>query len=122
MLLAPGGRLIFTENLVHGETQRTEFQTSRTLSTVERLLFAQGLEIEMRRPMFVLMNTPIDSNSALLQTAWRAASALAGRGRRSAYLVGALLYPLDLVLTRVLREGPSTEIVVCRKAKRTLTR
>ena len=74
-----------------------------------------GLVIESRRPLFVLMNTPIDSSSRFLEKSWTGVNLLARRGPRTANLVGALLFPLDLALTRLLREGPATEIAVCRK-------
>ena len=112
-LLTPGGRLIFTDNLLHGDSQRSTHQTSRSLEEVTRLLGESGLEIELRRPVFFLMNTPVDSNSRLLKGSWRVLSSLArlGGGR----VVGAVLYPVDLALGSLLSEGPSTEIVVCRK-------
>jgi SAM-dependent methyltransferase len=115
-LLAPGGILVLTENLLHGETQRAEHQTSRTLAEVADLLRENGLEIELRRPAFVLMNTPVDSDSALLRRTWTAVSLVVGRGPRWGHAVGASLYPVEVVLSRIVREGPSTEIVVCRKA------
>jgi hypothetical protein len=33
------------------------------------------------------------------------------------WLVGATLYPLDLALTSVMRESPTTEIMVCRRSE-----
>jgi SAM-dependent methyltransferase len=116
MLLTPGGRLIFTENLLHGETQSADHQTSRSLRHVEALLRKAGLELELRRPMFVLMNTPVDSDSGLLQRSWTAVTLLVSQGPRWAYLVGCVLYPLEVALTTIFSEGPSTEIVVCRRA------
>jgi SAM-dependent methyltransferase len=115
-LLAPGGRLIFSENLLHGETCRAEYQTNRSLAEVEELLRNAGLEVELRRPLFVVMNTPVDSDSRLLHRTWAVISLLASRGPKRGYLVGSVLYPIDVILTRLFSEGPSTEIVVCRKA------
>ena len=37
-MLAPGGLLVFTENLLHGRTDRAEHQTSRSLEAVSSLL------------------------------------------------------------------------------------
>ncbi|MEZ5363358.1 MAG: hypothetical protein R2748_13700 [Bryobacterales bacterium] len=31
------------------------------------------------------------------------------------YALGAALYPLELLLRRIVREGPSAEIAICRK-------
>jgi SAM-dependent methyltransferase len=114
-LLTPGGTLILSENLVHGRTDRGEHQASRTIEEVSGLLRRAGLATELRRPLFVLMNTPVDSGSAFLHRLWTAVNVLVRGGPRRAWAVGAAMYPLELVLTRVVREGPSTEIVVCRK-------
>lgn len=114
-LLAPGGRLVFTEFLLHGGTRRGEHETDRSLSEVSGLLREAGLEIELRKPLFVLMNTPVDSDSPVLERTWTAVNLLVRRGPRMGGAVGAALYPLELGLTRLVREGPSTEIVVCRK-------
>src|SRR5919201_5189172 len=114
-LLAPGGTLIFTENLLHGRGERGAHQSSRSIDEVSRLLARAGLEVNVRRPAFVLMNTPVDSHSVLLRRAWTGINLLVRRGEVTAWLAGATLFPLELLLTRALREGPSTEIVVCRK-------
>jgi SAM-dependent methyltransferase len=112
-LLAPGGVLVLSENLLHGNTVRGEHQVSRSLREVEGLVRSAGLVVERRSPLFVLMNTPVDSDSPVLRTTWRALRSLAGRGFGGA--AGALVFPFEVALTRVVSEGPSTEIVVCRK-------
>jgi SAM-dependent methyltransferase len=114
-MLAPGGILVFTENLLHGRTERGRHQTSRSLEVVSSLLTEAGLEVELRRPVFVLMNTPVDSDSALLEKSWKAINILVRGHSRRGWAVGAALYPLELALGRLLEDGPSTEIVVCRK-------
>jgi SAM-dependent methyltransferase len=114
-LLGSGGRLIFSEFLLHDATRRGVHETDRSLEQIEDLLLGAGLEVELRRPAFVLMNTPVDSKSGLLRRTWTGVNLLVRRGQRWGNLVGGGLYPIELALTRVLREGPSTEIVVCRK-------
>jgi SAM-dependent methyltransferase len=115
-LLVPGGVVVLTENLVHGGTERGEHQTSRSFDEVLGLLSRWGLEVEQRRPAFVLMNTPIDSANVVLRHAWTGVNLLVRGGPRRAWATGAALYPLELGLTRIVREGPSTEIVACRKS------
>jgi SAM-dependent methyltransferase len=112
-LLAPNGLLVFTENLLHGSGVRATHQTSRSLAGVEEQLGRVGLEITVRRPLFVLMNTPIDSGNPVLQLTWRGIKLLATH--RLGWIAGAVCYPLELALTRLVREGPSTEIVICAK-------
>jgi SAM-dependent methyltransferase len=114
-LLAPGGVLVLTENLLHRKAGRAEHEVDRGIKEIVSLLRQAGLTIESRLPVFVLMNTPVDSDSSFLRRSWTAVNLLVRRGPRYGQAVGALLYPLELALTRVLKEGPSTEIVVCRK-------
>ena len=114
-LLAPGGLLVLTENFVHRDTRRVRHEVDRSLEEIGSLLEGAGLVIESRRPLFVLMNTPVDSNSRFLEKTWTGVNLVVRHGPRSANLAGALLFPLDLALTHIMREGPSTEIMVCRK-------
>jgi SAM-dependent methyltransferase len=114
-LLAPDGLLVFTENLPHGAALRVPHQASRSFDEVSELLRDAGLKIVGRRPLFVLMNTPVDSDSTLLRLVFPGVHLLA-RTRALGWLVGALLYPLELALTRLVREGPTTEIVICRRS------
>jgi SAM-dependent methyltransferase len=114
-LLRPGGMLLLTENLVHGPWTRAENQVVRDIDWILGLLDRTGFEVVRRRPMFVLMNTPVDSDSRLLQRFWGLLTTLARRGPRAAGAVGAALYPVELLLTATLRESPTTEIVLARK-------
>src|ERR1044072_2832718 len=52
-MLAPGGILVLTENLLHGRTERGRHQTSRSFEAVVSLLTAAGFVFELRRPAFV---------------------------------------------------------------------
>lgn len=115
-LLAPGGLLLFTDNLLHGETVRSDTQVSRSLSEVQAALRDADLEILSRRPALYLMNYPIDSDSAALRGLWSVLPAVTSASRAAGWLAGAALYPLDLLLTRRVREGPTTEMVLCRRA------
>lgn len=114
-LLRPGGTLLLSENLIHGSPVRVEHQVSRSIGWIESRLRDAGLEIVSRRPMFVLMNTPVDSRSPLLQLWWRSLTSGLHRWPRLAPLAGMSLGVAELALTAVVREGPSTELVVCRK-------
>lgn len=114
-LLRPGGRLIFTDNFVRGSRRGSRHHVSRSLEEVERAVTAAGLEIVSRRPAFVLMNDPVDSSNTRHHRFWdrltqrlRADNAY---GRRA----GAALFPVEVAATRLLREGPSTEVMVCRR-------
>jgi SAM-dependent methyltransferase len=114
-LLEPGGVLVFSENFLHGEPIRLPHQASRTLAEIEGAVRDAGFEIVRRRPMFWLMNAPLDSRSRLLQGSWGTVHRLASRGERVGAATGAALYPLELALVARRREGPSTELMICRR-------
>lgn len=115
IMLRPGGLLLFSENFLHTVTKRSAHQTSRSLDAIVDCAERAGLQIIARRPMFVLMNSPVDSTSALLRAWWKFAFAIASRNERAANALGTLLYPAELLLTSVMREGPSTELMACRR-------
>jgi len=114
-LVKPGGVLVLSENLVHRGAGRAEHEVDRGIDEITSLLHEAGLVIESRRPVFVLMNTPVDSDSVFLRKSWTAIDLLVRRGPRYGQAIGAVLFPVEVVLTQVVKEGPSTEIVVCRK-------
>lgn len=114
-LLNPGGVFVFTENCLHERPLNNPFQNSRTLTEIERLLEANGLAIVERRPMFALMNAPIDSKNSLLHAYWKALHASVARSEALGWLLGALLYIPERIITSLLSEGPSTEMLICRR-------
>jgi SAM-dependent methyltransferase len=116
-LLRDGGYLLLSDNLVHGPTVHGEHQVSRPLAEVEAALRELGFEILTRRPMFVLMSIPIDSESRLHWKLWNRLFGLLLRRPALGGIVGALLFPVELVLLAICREGPSTEAVLCRKVR-----
>jgi SAM-dependent methyltransferase len=115
-LLTPGGVLVFTDNFLHGTPVRSPTQVSRALTEIERTVQEAGFEILERRPALVLMNAPIDSDGLLLRAWWRALCRVVGASEALGWILGALLYPAEILLGSILRESPTTEIMVCRKA------
>jgi SAM-dependent methyltransferase len=116
-LLAPGGLLVFTENfLVHRERTGNAWQVSRTLAEIEAVLARADLEILRRSPWFVVMNNPIDSTSRALALGWKLIDRTVRRSRLAGRALGAALYPIEITLTRVLEESPSSEIALARLA------
>jgi SAM-dependent methyltransferase len=113
--LKPGGILVVTENYLHGEEQRHATQVSRTIETIDGITADAGLELLSRRPAFVLLNAPVDGAHPLLEFSWRFSSRIAKRGRAWGSAIGRVLYYADSILTRLYREGPSSEIAVYRR-------
>lgn len=114
-MLSPGGRLVFSENLLAAGPIAGPHQVSRAEADVRAALGEAGLEIVTVQPMFVLLNTPVDARSRLLHTSWSLLSRAANGSELLGFAAGATLFPLELALTRLVRRGPSTKIVVCRR-------
>ena len=114
-LLRPGGILLFTDNFLHGGSIRIAHQASRSLQEIETSIASAGLTVIERRPVFVLMNTPVDSHSRPLQFFWRVLNAVVRRYPALGSPAGMTLYPPELFLSSVLREGLSTEMMICRR-------
>lgn len=110
-----GGHLLLSDNFLHGPAVRGRHQVSRSLAEIDEALSAAGFDTVARLPMFFLMNTPIDSQSRLLGFSWRMVSRICHRSHRAGAVLGGLLFPPELFLTAVAKDGPSTELVVCRR-------
>ena len=70
-----------------------------------------GLEIVKRVPVFVIMNDPIDSTNRFLKRFYWKIEKFASKNE----FLGFILYPIELFLLVFIKEGPSTEIMVCKK-------
>lgn len=114
-VLVPGGVFIFTENFLHTGPIRAAHQVSRSLDEITEHVRRAGFDIIERVPAFVLMNTPIDSGSPALHRYWSVLQRFARIHPAVANVAGALLYFPELLLTDVVREGPSTELMICRR-------
>lgn len=116
-VLRDDGYFLFSEALLHRQTVRVRHQASRPLAEVEALLQANHFELITRRPILVVMNPPIDSANRALHALWRVLDAALRRGATSGAVIGALLYPFELLLVSHLTESPTLEVIVCRKQK-----
>lgn len=115
-LIRPGGLFVFTENFLRNEPERQQHLVSRTLEVIQRHASDTGFEILARRPVFVLMNRPIDSASPPLLWWWRTLERIVSHAWAGP-LAGATLYPIDVLLASILRQGPSTEVMLCRRGE-----
>lgn len=114
-LLKPGGLLVFSEFFVRGEPSRGVRWVKRASVETQSAMRAAGLEPLVRRPLFFLMNDPADARRTVHRRAWRAlVKALRARPNLGLAL-GACLYPLEIAIGGVRSDGPSTQLVVCRK-------
>lgn len=113
--LKPGGYFVFSDNFLHGPPQRARDQVSRSLEDITRVVEEAGFQIIKRVPVVVLMSNPIDSKNRFHTWLWRVAKYVIARSEVAGFTIGALLYVPELILTSILDEGPSTEMMICRK-------
>lgn len=113
-LLRPGGWFVFTDVFARRHVKPSPHYVRRTREEIEDAVRAAGFEVVRREPAFVLMNNPYDSNR-IHRGLWRRVMMPLMRHPIGGAVLGALLYGPELVLTRVLRESPTTEVMICRK-------
>ena len=111
--LRDGGLLFISENFVHVARGAQVHFTQRTLSAYSALLEEAGFRIVERRPMFHLMNAPVDSRSPWLHRWWNMVMAICRRSPRAGGFLAMVVYPLEWLLVSTRREGVSTELMVC---------
>jgi SAM-dependent methyltransferase len=115
-LLNPKGIFVFSENFLHRNAIRSIHQVSRPLDIIEKILLQNGFEIVERCPMFVLMNAPIDTNLPIIKGLWKVIRlSLNYCGEIGGLVTGGILYPLELTLVSLMKESPTTEMMICRK-------
>ena len=115
-LLKPGGFFIFSDNFLHHDSIRSARQVSRSLNVIQKVLRQNHFEVILRRPMFVLMNAPIDTNRSVLRAIWHAITSAVQYSESMAFIVCTILYPIELLLISIIKESPSTEMMICRSA------
>lgn len=116
-LLKPGGIFIFSENFIHDESKYAKFQSTRSLKEIQDSLEKFGFIALERSPMFFLMNAPIDSKNRLLNKMWRMITKNVSRGEKFGWIIGALMFPLEIFIISITKESPTTEIMICKNSR-----
>jgi SAM-dependent methyltransferase len=112
-----GGLFLVSDNFRRGNRAATMHQVNRPLDCWMETLRANRLVPLWRTPQHVLMNAPVDHGGALAWSFWRLLARLAARSERTGASIGAALYPLEVLLTTVLKESWTTEVMVCRRER-----
>jgi SAM-dependent methyltransferase len=114
-LLAPGGHLVLTEDMIRGRrARRRQVKVTRPARRVRRTWRAAGLEEVSVEPLFALMNFPSAGGPGWRRW-WSALHRLLAPRPWLGGPVGALLYPLERIMVLRVRPGPSTKLIVLRK-------
>jgi SAM-dependent methyltransferase len=117
-LLAPGGWFVFSEKLVHRETQRRPNYVNRSIEQTTDAVLDAGLVPVRRLPMFYLMTYPSDAAWSWQRTFHKRVVQPFTTSERWGAVAGKVLGGIDLVLTALVTESPTTEIMICRKPGR----
>jgi SAM-dependent methyltransferase len=117
--LRPGGVLLYSDAFLHGPSkQHEDYWKGRSLASAATCLEDCGYELVDRLPMSVVMSAPTDTrHPERNERIWNAVMRPVLWSDRIGWLAGAVLCPVDLLLTSTLRESPGNEIAVCRKAE-----
>ncbi|MEV4225080.1 class I SAM-dependent methyltransferase [Nonomuraea sp. ATR24] len=110
----PGGVFVLSENFLHRPEQRSDYQVNHTLPWITAALDEAGFDVIRRVPMLVLMNAQVDAHP-LWRKLWGGLLRAVTLTEVTGWLAGALLHPLERRLVRVLRESPTTELMLCRR-------
>ena len=115
-LLRPKGYFIFSDNLARTRALRQIHEVDRTIGQITEVLERNGLRIQQRVPVFVLMNAPFDALSGVPRFLWRAMMSPVRLAPPLGHAYGATLFPLELLLSMALKEGLSTQMIICQKS------
>lgn len=113
--LKPGGYLIFSDNFVSHQGNRDIHQVQRPASVIGDELSRAGFRILQRVPTFAIMNVPVRISSPFVRLAWRAFMYPVHLIPSLGHVYGAVLFPVELILTRVFNVRTSTELAICQK-------
>lgn len=112
----PGGYFVFSENFLPKERESSSHQVSCSRTEIESLLLTNNFEVARRARVFCLMNRPLKSSRKLLKHVWHLVEHVTSNRERPSLggLLGAALYPAELMCLRFMSTGPSTEMMICR--------
>jgi SAM-dependent methyltransferase len=116
-VLKPGGLLILHDQFLHGPPQEYGgYIRWRALTDYEAALHTAGFEVLDRRPTFFVMVQAADFSgwsAKLMHALWDRLERPAIE--RAPRLTGAIGYAVDTAICSVLKNGPSFNVMVCRK-------
>jgi ubiquinone/menaquinone biosynthesis C-methylase UbiE len=116
-VLQPDGIFIFSDNFIHNSEFNITHQKCRTLFEYEKALLKNGFEIVDRVPNYVLMNDPIDAKTKFYPRLWNLFIGLSRKSKLLDSIIWPAIYPVELLLTAVMKESPAQEFMICKAIK-----
>jgi SAM-dependent methyltransferase len=115
LMLKKGSYLVFSDFLLKGASVRKKHIVFRNEREVIELLEKYGLRVVELRPLFYFLNDPIDTTNYFLKRIFYKYRNIAGQRKWLGNLILTVIYPIELIILRFRKSGPSTKIVICRK-------
>lgn len=116
-ILEREGYFIFSDNFIHNAEYNIVHQKCRTLAEYETALRKNGFEVLGRVPNYVLMNDPVDTRGKFYPRLWSSLTSLSRRSKFADRLIWPALYPIERLLTAVMKESPAQEFMICKAIK-----
>ncbi|OQP66896.1 hypothetical protein A3860_00565 [Niastella vici] len=116
-LLKKDGIFIFSDNFIREGQYNITHQRCRTLQEYKDALHRNGFEILDRLPNYVLMNDPVDAQTKFYPRLWHLLTRLSAKSKLLNAILWPAVYPIELLLTSVLKESPAQEFMICKAIK-----
>lgn len=116
-VLEPGGVFVFSDNFIHGSNVKMSHQKCRSLEDYHQFLEKAGFQIIKRSPNYVLFNDPVDANGKFFPMIWSRLIHFSKKWKWFDAVIWCLLFPVELLLTSLLKESPAQEFMICKAVK-----
>ncbi len=116
-ILEPAAYFIFSDNFIHRSNLNVTHQKCRTLEDYEKALQKNGFEIVERVENYVLFNDPADANGKFYPRIWSLLTRISKKWKWFDAIIWPCLFPIELLLTSVIKESPAQEIMICKALK-----
>ncbi len=116
-VLEPGAYFIFSDNFIHGNNMSITHQKCRSLEEYEEILCRNGFEIISRCANYVLFNDPVDAVGKFYPKVWGLLTKFSKKWKWFDSIIWQCLYPVELLLTSIIKESPAQEIMICKALK-----
>ena len=115
-----GAIILISDNFLRYDREKVFFgQNNRSYDRYRIELDKNNIEIVRLKPIFYLMNGPIDMKDNILFRIycllWSKMAYLMGKSETLGQIIGFSLYYIDDVLIRLFQNSITTELLVCRK-------
>jgi SAM-dependent methyltransferase len=114
-IMKKDGILLYSDNLPRHGTKRERHIVHRSKAEVYQALSDAGFEVLERLPMFVLMGYPVDTRSSWPGKLWNLFMYPVRKSELMGMIYASLIYFPELLCINILKESPTTELLICRK-------